>query len=71
VDDSVTPAPNEAVLNYLTVDKEQSLLAILLPSVRHFPMLEEARFHPLVKECLDASDVSKIELKERWNRRSR
>ncbi|MCS7072455.1 MAG: alpha/beta hydrolase, partial [Anaerolinea sp.] len=44
LDDPLIPAPSEDVWNYLTVDKENLLLPIQLPGVRHFPMLEDERF---------------------------
>lgn len=70
-DDSVIPPPNESTLHYLTADKEQLVLPLLLPNVRHFPMLEDVRFSNLVKECLEVPDISKIAVKERWVRRNR
>ena len=47
------------------------LLPILLPNVRHFPMLEDDRFPRLATEFLEVPDVSKLEVKERWRRRTR
>jgi pimeloyl-ACP methyl ester carboxylesterase len=70
-DDPIIPQPNEDVLNYLTLDKEQLTLPILLPGVRHFPMLEDERFVSLSKDFLEAPDLSKVALKERWRRRTR
>jgi pimeloyl-ACP methyl ester carboxylesterase len=70
-DDPLIPQPNEDVLNYITLDKEHSVLPILLPNVRHFPMLEDDRFGRIVTEFLDAADVSKLAVKERWRRRTR
>jgi len=71
VDDPLIAQPNEEILNYITVDKENLLLPILLPGVRHFPMLEDDRFARLANEFLDAPDISKLEIKERWRRRTR
>ncbi|NWG18345.1 MAG: alpha/beta hydrolase [Chloroflexi bacterium] len=70
VDDPIVPLPNENVWNYITADNS-SLLPIPLPGVRHFPMLEYERFIRLVNDFLEAPDVSKLEIKERWKRRTR
>lgn len=70
-DDPLIPQPGEDVLNYITLDKDNSLLPILLPNVRHFPMLEDDRFARLANEFLDVADLSKLEVKERWRRRTR
>jgi pimeloyl-ACP methyl ester carboxylesterase len=69
--DDLVEAPNDRVLNYLTGDKgETSVLPVLLEGVRHFPMLEHERFYRLLTDFLDTPDVSKLEIKERWTRRS-
>jgi len=39
--------------------------------VRHFPMLEYERFNRLANDFLEAADVTKLEIKERWKRRTR
>ncbi len=70
-DDPLIPQPNEEILNYITLDKENLLMPILLAGVRHFPMLEDDRFARLASEFLEAPDVSKLEIKERWRRRTR
>jgi pimeloyl-ACP methyl ester carboxylesterase len=70
-EDPVIPMPGENVWNYLTTDKEDTLLPVLLSGIRHFPMLESERFSRLVSDFLDSSDVSKLEIKERWKRRTR
>lgn len=70
-DDPLIPQPNDDILNYITLEKEHSVLPILLPNVRHFPMLEDDRFGRLVTEFLDAADMSKLAVKERWRRRTR
>ncbi len=70
-DDPLISQPNEDVLHYITVDKEQTLVPLLLPGVRHFPMLEDDRFAPMVNDFLDAPDIGKIAPKERWRRRTR
>ncbi|MBZ0294978.1 MAG: alpha/beta hydrolase [Anaerolineae bacterium] len=71
VDDLVVPIPDDSVWNYITTDKENSMLPVPLPGVRHFPMLESERFTRLVHDFLDTPDVSKLEIKERWKRRTR
>ena len=40
LDDTMIPPPSENVWNYLTTDKEDTLLPVLLNGIRHFPMLE-------------------------------
>ncbi|MEO8394324.1 MAG: alpha/beta hydrolase, partial [Chloroflexota bacterium] len=69
--DPIIPPPSEEILNYITLDKENLLLPILLPNVRHFPMLEDDRFPRLASEFMEVPDVSKLEVKERWRRRTR
>lgn len=69
--DPIIPPPSEEVWNYLTLDKEALLLPMTLPDVRHFPMLEYDRFFTLLNNFLETPDVSKIEVKERWRRRTR
>lgn len=71
LDDPIMPAPSEAVLNYLTFDKERLLVPVPLPGVRHYPMLEDDRFGRLLLDFLERADISAIEVKERWRRRSR
>jgi pimeloyl-ACP methyl ester carboxylesterase len=70
-DDAVVPAPDEAVWNYITAEKEELSLPIPLPGVRHFPMLEFERFTRLANDFLEVPDISKLEIKERWKRRTR
>jgi pimeloyl-ACP methyl ester carboxylesterase len=70
-EDQIIPLPNEDVWNYLTTEKEDTLLPVPLDGVRHFPMLEYERFSRLVTDFLDSPDVSKLEIKERWRRRTR
>ena len=69
--DELIPPPKDPVWNYLTTDKEDSVLPVPLTGVRHFPMLEYERFIRLVTDFLDTPDVSKLEIKERWKRRTR
>ncbi len=71
LDDPIIPPPQEAVWNYVTAGKDNLLVPIPLPGVRHFPMLEYDRFAKLLGDFLDAPDISKLEIKERWRRRTR
>ncbi len=69
--DPVIPEPGENVWNYLTVNNEDTLLPLHFPGVRHFPMLEYEPFVRLVGQFLEIEDISKLEVKERWRRRTR
>ncbi|MGB1285429.1 MAG: alpha/beta fold hydrolase [Aggregatilineales bacterium] len=69
-DDPIIPKPDDPVWDYLTVNKDE-LAPILLPGVRHFPMLEHDAFPRLATDFLEVDDLSKLELRERWRRRSR
>lgn len=71
LDDPIIPPPPDAAWNYITTDKEHLLLAAPLPGVRHFPMLEYDLFAQLLVDFLDAPDISRLEIKERWRRRTR
>jgi pimeloyl-ACP methyl ester carboxylesterase len=70
-DDRFIPAPSEAVWNYISAGDQNELLPVSLPGVRHFPMLEHEPFLRLVNDFLETKDVSKLEIKERWRRRTR
>lgn len=70
-EDQVIPLPNEEVWNYLTAENDDSLLPVPLSGVRHYPMLEYERFNRLVTDFLESPDVSRLEIKERWRRRTR
>jgi pimeloyl-ACP methyl ester carboxylesterase len=70
-DDPIYPLPSDEVWHYITFDKEQLLMPVILPNVRHFPMLEDDRFLRLANDFLDAPDISKLEIKERFRRRTR
>ncbi|MDX2078781.1 MAG: alpha/beta hydrolase [bacterium] len=70
-DDPIISPPNEAVWDYLTIEKEEQVLPVPMSGVRHFPMLESDTFQRLVGMFLETPEISKIELKERWRRRSR
>ncbi len=71
LEDPLMPPPRDEVLNYLTHEKEQTLVPVLLPNVRHFPMLEDERFPRMINDYLEAADISRVEQKERWKRRHR
>jgi pimeloyl-ACP methyl ester carboxylesterase len=70
-DDPVIPAPSDEVWQYLTADRDDHLVLIPLNGVRHFPMLEHEPFMRLASDFLDTPDVARIEVRERWRRRSR
>jgi pimeloyl-ACP methyl ester carboxylesterase len=72
-DDPLVPVPTESVLNYLTVENDQHTppVTVIAPDVRHFPMLEYERFSRLVNDFLEVPDLSSLEVKERWKRRTR
>lgn len=69
-EDPLVPAPSGDVWDYVTGNGNNAL-AIPLPNVRHFPMLEHDRFGRLINDFLETDDVNKLEVKERWRRRSR
>jgi len=71
VDDPIIPNPGENVWNYVMGDQEETTLPVPLSGIRHFPMLEHERFFRLTTDFLDSPDVSKLEIKERWKRRTR
>ncbi len=70
LDDPFMETPTEAVWNYLTVQQEDVFVPILLPNVRHFPMLESEAFTRLALDFLNVPEITKLELRERWRRRS-
>ncbi|MBC8099788.1 MAG: alpha/beta hydrolase [Armatimonadetes bacterium] len=70
MDDPLIDAPSDNIWAYITNAKED-LLPVPLPGVRHFPMLEADSFARLVNSFLEIPDISKLEIKERWRRRSR
>lgn len=71
VEDGIIPLPGEPVWDYLTAEREDTLLPVHLSGVRHFPMLEHERFLRLLSDFLEAPDIGKLEIKERWKRRTR
>ncbi len=70
-DDPIIPSPGDAVWEYLTLANDQKLVPIPLEGVRHFPMLEHDAFSRLVGDFLSLPEITQIEVKERWRRRSR
>jgi len=70
VDDPLLPVPGELVWNYISSEKSDSLIVIPAPNIRHFPMLEYAPFQRLVNDFLETSDLSKLEIREKWVRRN-
>lgn len=68
--DPLIPPPEESVLNYLTHEKEDLCVPVQLQT-GHFPMYEYDNFPRLLGGFLDAPDISTMEIKERWRRRSR
>ncbi|MAU08714.1 MAG: hypothetical protein CL607_02740 [Anaerolineaceae bacterium] len=70
-DDPIIPRPSDEVWHYLTLGKEDMCVPIPLEGVRHFPMLEHESFSRLTNDFLEATDLTKLEVRERWRRRSR
>lgn len=70
-EDPLIPVPSEAIWSYLTVDKDDVFVPIMLDGVRHFPMLELEAFPRLILDFLDTADISKLEVRGRWQRRNR
>lgn len=68
--DPLIPQPDESVWNYLTADKEDLCVPVPLPA-GHFPMYEFDSFMRMLGGFLDAPDISQLQIKERWRRRSR
>ncbi|MGJ3240169.1 MAG: alpha/beta fold hydrolase [Anaerolineae bacterium] len=69
--DPIFPQPSEEIWNYLTLDREDVFVPIPLQGTRHFPMLEHDAFPRLTTDFLTVSDISSIEIRDRWRRRSR
>ncbi len=68
--DSFVTIPDEAILQQLS-DRDQFKL-IVMSNIRHFPMLEDTtRFIRLLREFMEASDISSLEMKDEWRRRTR
>lgn len=71
VKDPIFPVPNDDIWNYLTVDKEDVFVPVPLQGTRHFPMLEHDAFPRLATDFLTVPEITKIELRDVWRRRSR
>ncbi len=69
-DDPLIPAPSQSVWDYVTRESDNTL-PIPIPNVRHFPMLEHERFGRFVNDFLETPNVTDLEIRERWRRRSR
>jgi pimeloyl-ACP methyl ester carboxylesterase len=68
-EDRLLGVPDQPVWDYVT--QPDSTIEILIPGVGHFPMLELERFGRLVNDFLETPDVTTLEIRERWRRRSR
>ncbi len=68
--DPIFPVPDDAIWNYLTLNKEDVFVPVPLNGTRHFPMLEHDAFPRLATDFLTVPDISKIELRDIWRRRS-
>jgi pimeloyl-ACP methyl ester carboxylesterase len=71
LDDPIVPAPSDEVWSYVTGNTASTIVPIVLPGIRHFPMLEHEPFGRLAGDFLAATDLSRLEVRERWRRRSR
>ncbi len=71
LDDPIFRRPSDDVWHYLTLNKEDVFVPIPLEGIRHFPMLEHDSFPRLATDFLTLPDISKIEIRDRWRRRSR
>jgi pimeloyl-ACP methyl ester carboxylesterase len=66
-DDMIDPAPLRELNG-----SWKNVRPIGLAESKHFPMLEEAaKFNRLLQDFLDVDDLSVLELKEEWRRRTR
>jgi pimeloyl-ACP methyl ester carboxylesterase len=69
--DTFLPAPDTRMISNLT-EGRSIFHAIPMDGTRHFPMLENiAGFTRLVLDFLEAPDVTKLTIKETWERRVR
>jgi pimeloyl-ACP methyl ester carboxylesterase len=68
--DTLITVPDQKILNALSSGANSKV--IVMEGVRHFPMLEDtSKFVRLLREFLEAPDVSKLEMKDEWRRRTR
>ncbi len=68
-EDKLLGVPDQTVWDYVT--QSDSTIEILIPDVGHFPMLELERFGRLANDFLETPDVTTLEIRDRWRRRSR
>ncbi|MFP4321019.1 MAG: alpha/beta fold hydrolase [Anaerolineales bacterium] len=69
-EDELMPRPEESVLQKIS-DRDQTKL-LVMSETRHFPMLEDkSQFARLLRDFLEATDVSILEMKDEWRRRKR
>jgi len=67
--DTLLPRPEETLLQQLDA---LSHVKLIETPTQHFPMLEsKAQFVRLLKDFLEAPDLSSLEMKEEWRRRKR
>jgi pimeloyl-ACP methyl ester carboxylesterase len=68
--DTLMKLPEETVLSQLSARQQFKL--IVLAGTRHFPMLEDpAKFTRLLRDFLEAPDITELEMKDEWKRRTR
>lgn len=68
--DTLITVPEQKILNSLSSGANSKV--IIMEGMRHFPMLEDTtKFVRLLREFLEAPDVSKLEMKDEWRRRTR
>lgn len=67
--DTFVSLPKKDILDRLSVGSKK---VIVMPNMRHFPMLEDtSKFVRLLRDFLEAPDISKLEMKDEWRRRNR
>lgn len=67
--DTFVSLPKKDILDRLSVGSKK---VIVMPNLRHFPMLEDtSKFVRLLRDFLEAPDISKLEMKDEWRRRNR
>lgn len=69
-DDPLIEPPEETVWTYLTHEKEDVCVPVPV-AAGHFPMFDYESYPRLLAGFLDAPDLTNMEIKERWRRRSR
>jgi pimeloyl-ACP methyl ester carboxylesterase len=69
--DTFLPPPNKEMLALLA-EASRPFHAVAMAGVKHFPMLENiAGFSRLLLDFLEATDITKLGIKETWERRVR